>query len=46
MNQKSANLEADKALFGTPSQAHQNAHSFQHCWWTFDVDAQVAPTTT
>ena len=42
---KLANLGAEMASFGTPCQAHQPAHSFQHCWKTFDVDAQVVPAT-
>ena len=29
---KLANLGGEMALFGTPCQAHQPVHSFQHCW--------------
>ena len=32
MSQISANLVVEMALFGTPSQAHQPAYSFKHCW--------------
>ena len=42
---KSANLGKEMALFGTPSQGYHLAHSFQHCWYTFVMDAQVTPVT-
>ena len=44
-NKKFASLGAEMALFGRPCQTHQLAHSFQHCWQTFDVDIWVAPAT-
>ena len=31
-SKKSAISQAEMALFGTLSQAHQPAHSFQHYW--------------
>ena len=45
MKQKSANLGKDMTLFGRPSQDCQPINFFQHCWKTFIVDTQVAPTT-
>ena len=33
-------------LFGTSSQAHKPAHSFQYCWYTFVVDPPDTPDTT
>ena len=45
-NKTGDNLGDDMTLFGTPSQAHQSTHSFQHYWYTLEVDVQVTPTTT